>query len=85
MKFKILLALFAASAAFSPLVAASYYTEQPKDAQAVLVTPENFAIHGDGISDDSNAIQQAINKVQEAHNEGVVLLPSGRYRISKTI
>jgi Pectate lyase superfamily protein/SMP-30/Gluconolactonase/LRE-like region len=84
-KFKILLALFAASAALSPLVAASYYTEQPKDAQAVLVTPGNFAIHGDGISDDSDAIQQAINKVQEAHNEGVALLPSGRYRISKTI
>jgi sugar lactone lactonase YvrE len=30
-------------------------------------------------------LQQAINKVQETHDQGIVLLPSGRYRISTTI
>jgi hypothetical protein len=82
---KTVLALAALMFSLSPLFAASYYTEQPKDAQAVVLTPENFSIRGDGKADDSDAIQQAINKVQEAHNEGVVLLPSGHYRITKTI
>src|ERR1019366_5518068 len=47
--------------------------------------PENFSLRGDGVADDSAAIQQAIDQVQEKYGEGIVFLPSGRYRITKTI
>ena len=40
---------------------------------------------GDGIADDSSALQQAINKVQEKTNQGILFVPAGRYRLTKTI
>ena len=35
--------------------------------------------------DDSAALQQAIDKVQETTNQGILFVPAGRYRLSKTI
>jgi sugar lactone lactonase YvrE len=63
----------------------SYYTERLQDSRAVYLTREDFAVHGDGVGDDSSALQQAINKVQETHYQGIVFVSSGRYRISTTI
>ena len=40
---------------------------------------------GDGSADDSAALQQAINQVQEKTNQGILFVPSGRYRLTKTI
>lgn len=68
-----------------PLRGASWYPLRLDDAKAVYLTPDNFPVHGDGIADDSDAIQQAIDKVQETSEQGIVFIPSGRYRISKTI
>jgi len=65
--------------------AASYYTLRPVDSKAVYLEKDNTSLHGDGIADDSDAIQNAINKVQETTAQGIVFLPEGRYRISKTI
>lgn len=75
------LTLFSCAATF----AASYYPERLQDAKAVYLTPENFSVKGDGTADDTAAIQQAIDKEQETHNEGIVFIPSGNYRITKTI
>jgi len=69
----------------SPLWAASYYTQRPDDPKAVSLSLGNKGAHGDGVADDSDAIQQAINKVQETTVQGIVFIPEGRYRISKTI
>ena len=63
----------------------SYFTERPEDARAVYLTPEQFSVHGDGVADDTAALQQAIDKVQETTNQGIVFVPSGRYRITRTI
>jgi len=68
-----------------PLLANSYYTDRIDDARAVYFTPDKFSVRGDGIADDSEALQGAINKVQETHMQGILFVPSGRYRISKTI
>ncbi len=65
--------------------ATSYYTGRPDDARAVYLTSDKFPVHADGIADDSDALQNAINKVQETTNQGILFLPSGRYRISRTI
>lgn len=65
--------------------AASYYPARIDDAKAVYLTGDNFPVKADGVADDTNAIQQAINKVQETTNQGILFVPAGRYRLTKTI
>ncbi|HXY42543.1 MAG TPA: glycosyl hydrolase family 28-related protein, partial [Vicinamibacteria bacterium] len=64
---------------------ASYYTVRPDDPRAVEVTRERFGATGDGVADDTAAVQKAIDTLQEESGEGVVLLPAGRYRLSATL
>jgi sugar lactone lactonase YvrE len=82
---KSLLALVALPFLCGPLLANSYYTKRPEDPKGFYLTPDNFPIQGDGIADDSDALQSAINKIQETRWQGILFVPSGRYRISKTI
>lgn len=86
---RLLLRSFAATAAVlllvSPLFATSYYPNRLNDPKAVYLSSKNFQVKGDGIADDSAAIQQAINKVQETTQQGIVFVPAGRYRVTKTI
>src|SRR5262249_19242313 len=67
------------------LFGSSYYSAKLDDAKAVYLTRENFQVHGDGVADDTEALQQAINKVQEITNQGILFIPSGRYRLSQTV
>src|SRR6266566_9632845 len=69
----------------TPISAQSYYPLRLDDPKAVYLTPENFPVHGDGTTDDTEALQSAINKVQETTGEGLVFLPSGRYRLTATV
>jgi sugar lactone lactonase YvrE/polygalacturonase len=64
---------------------ASYYPLRLDDSKAVYLTPDKFPVHGDGIADDSDALQRAIDQVQETTQQGIVFIPEGRYRISRTI
>lgn len=68
-----------------PLFASSYYTARLDDPRAIYLTPDSFSVKGDGIADDSAALQQAINTVQEKTNQGILFVPAGRYRLSKAI
>ena len=77
--------LILASLMATPLLAASYYPVRLDDPTAVYLTPDKFPVHGDGIADDSDAIQQAIDQVEATTKQGIVFIPSGRYRITKTI
>ena len=63
----------------------SVYTQKPADTEAVYFTPENFGIKADGSMDVSDALQKALNRVKEQYNFGIVFLPEGTYKISKTI
>jgi sugar lactone lactonase YvrE len=80
-----LFALVAPLVSSATLPGTSYYTDRLDDARAIYLIPDKFPVHGDGIADDSNALQEAINKVQETTYQGILFLPSGRYRISRTI
>ena len=82
---KTLLAFASLLVVCRPSCANSSYTERLEDPRAVYLTPDNFPVHADGVADDSDALQQAINKVQETTVQGILFLPSGRYRISRTI
>src|SRR5205085_1887552 len=68
-----------------PAHAESVYTVRPDDPRAIDFTREAFGAHADGDGDDSDALQRAIDRVQETTGAGVVLIPEGRYRLSKTI
>ncbi|MFZ0276058.1 MAG: glycosyl hydrolase family 28-related protein [Candidatus Sulfotelmatobacter sp.] len=68
-----------------PLLASSYYPARLDDPKAIYLTQENFAVKGDGIADDSAVLQQTINQVQEKTNQGILFVPAGRYRLTKTI
>src|SRR4051794_4573673 len=45
--------------------AQSVFTLRPDDARAVDFTKEGFGASGDGVGDDADALQNAINRVQE--------------------
>jgi hypothetical protein len=68
---------------FAPcaLRAQSLYPQQPDDPRAVVFDTQAGA-KADGVADDADALQQAINRIQ---GSGVVLIPEGRYRLGKTI
>ncbi|AXC11711.1 Gluconolactonase [Acidisarcina polymorpha] len=66
-------------------LAASYYPERLDDAKATYLTAPTFAVHADGRVDDTAVIQQAIDQEEARNHEGIVFIPSGRYRLSHTI
>jgi hypothetical protein len=69
-----------------PLFASpSYYPLRIDDAKAIYLTGKDFAVRGDGVEDDSDGIQKAIDKVQDTTNQGILFIPSGRYRVTRTI
>jgi sugar lactone lactonase YvrE len=65
--------------------AASFYPSRLDDPKAVYLTKDRFPVRGDGQADDSAALQAAIDRVQETTGEGILFIPPGRYRITRTI
>jgi sugar lactone lactonase YvrE len=68
-----------------PSSGASVYRMRLDDPKAVYLTKDSFPVRGDGQADDSGALQAAMDRVQETTGEGIVLVPEGRYRITRTI
>jgi sugar lactone lactonase YvrE len=77
--------LFALVWALPPAWGASYYPVRLDDPKAIYLTRDQFPIRGDGIADDTEAIQQAITQAHSTRDRRVVFLPEGRYRITKPI
>jgi hypothetical protein len=63
----------------------SVYKQRLNDPEAVYFTPDSFAITNDGKTDVSAELQRAINQIKTDKNFGVLFIPEGTYRISKTI
>lgn len=63
----------------------SMYSQRPDDPEAFYFTPENYNIKADGKMDVSDALQEAINQVKRERNFGILFIPEGKYKISKTI
>jgi hypothetical protein len=80
----VLLTLFLAGA-WAGAATASVYPVRPDDAHAVYLTRQEFSAQGDGEADDSNALQRAIDQAQETVHHGIVFVPEGRYRLTRTI
>jgi len=59
---------------------ASHFIVAPADPRAVTVRGR-----GDGIADDTPAIQAAIDAAEAKGGGGIVFLPAGRYRLTRTV
>ena len=70
------------SMAFTP--GESVYKLKPDDPEAVFFIPENYGVTGRN-ADISDALQRVINQVKTEKNFGIIFIPEGTYRISKTI
>jgi sugar lactone lactonase YvrE len=66
-------------------VAQSVVSTRPNDPQAVYLTPEAFSVRGDDDVDDSAGLQAAVDKAGATPAGGIVMLPPGRYIVTKTI
>jgi hypothetical protein len=81
MRKKLIAAALLAAPVMASAATTSVFTTLPNDPGAVVVKGV-----GDGRADDSAAIQAAIDAVAgERARGGIVFLPSGRYRISRSI
>jgi hypothetical protein len=68
------------AASASTAASTSAFQQMPDDPHTVVVRAR-----GDGIADDSAAIQAAIDQAANKGEGGLVFLPSGRYRITRSI
>ena len=65
--------------------AASVITTRLEDPKAVYLAPAEFGAQGDGQADDTAALQAAIDKSENRAREGILFIPAGRYRVTRTI
>jgi hypothetical protein len=68
-----------------PAPAASVFTTRLEDPKAIEFTAQAFGAHADGQADDSAALQAAIDRAGIDPLGGTLLVPQGRYRLSRTI
>jgi sugar lactone lactonase YvrE len=73
------------SASATGAAAQSVFTARLDDPAAVYLDAQTFGAKADGVTDDSAAWQAAIDKAAATPNGGVLFIPSGRYRITRTI
>ena len=58
-------------------LAESLYRVAPEDPAAVYLTPNRFDVHADGVHDDTQGIQAAIDRAVSDRSGGLVFVPSG--------
>ena len=63
--------------------AESVLTTRLDDPKAVYLTARQFGVQADGKADDNAAIQAAIDKAENNNHEGILFVPSGRYRLTR--
>jgi sugar lactone lactonase YvrE len=71
--------------AANSLAAESVLATRLDDPKAVYLERPAFDVHGDGVADDSAVIQKAIDQAAGSLWEGLVFIPSGRYRLTRTL
>ena len=78
-------ALILSLAFVSSLRAQSVYPTRLNDPEAIYLGSPQFPAHADGKTDDTAALQAAIDAAEAEHVQGIVFVPEGRYRITRTI
>lgn len=60
-------------------------TQNVEDRLAQYVSVKDFGAVGDGVTDDTNAIQNAIDNAQAVNGYTSLYIPAGKYRITSTL
>jgi hypothetical protein len=79
-RFRVAAVLACLAAAVPAWGGPSVYRIAPDDPRAITARGT-----GDGVADDSAAIQQALDAASNRGAGGIVFLPSGRYRLTRTV
>jgi len=82
-KLLVCMAVFLLFLQTSQAVSNSVYQQKINDPEASYFIPEKLGLAKN--ADVSDALQKMINQVKEEKNFGIVFIPEGTYRISKTI
>ncbi len=84
-RFLVVLTFFLAAQVFAQTTR-SYFAVVPRDPEAVTLRDGEGGLVGDGQADDTAALQKAIDTIEERpRRQGMVFLPSGRYRLTRTL
>src|SRR5665213_1873783 len=67
------------------LGAQSFYPQRLEDKAAIYLTKDSFGAVGDGLADDTDALQKAVDTVADTARQGILFVPEGRYRLSHTL
>ncbi len=82
----LLLVIGLSAAVFVPCVQSqSFYPVRLEDKTAVYLSNDRFGTKGDGVADDTAAVQKAIDTVADTTRQGIVFIPEGRYRLTHTL
>jgi Pectate lyase superfamily protein/SMP-30/Gluconolactonase/LRE-like region len=65
--------------------AQSFYPVRLEDKAAVYLSEARFGAKGDGLGDDTDALQKAIDAVADTTRQGIVFIPQGHYRLTRTL
>src|SRR5216683_6479993 len=85
-RFRLLLLTGLSAAAILPRAEAqSFYPARLEDKTAVYLSNDRFGTKGDGVADDTAALQKAIDTVADTTHQGIVFIPEGRYRFTHTV
>lgn len=68
-----------------PLQAQSVYPTRLDDPEAIYLGSARFPVDSDASADNSAVIQAAIDAAEAHHVQGIVFVPEGRYRITRTV
>jgi hypothetical protein len=73
------------AAAVPSVHAQSFYPVRLEDKAAVYLSEARFGSKGDGVADDTAALQKAIDTVADTTHQGIVFIPEGHYRLTRTL
>ena len=68
-----------------PMQAQSVYPTRLDDPDAIYLGSTGFPVDSGASADNSAVIQAAIDAVEAQHGQGIVFVPEGRYRITRTV
>lgn len=80
-----LLAMGAGSLAALPLAASAQAPATPPMSPRTILSAAAFGARGDGVADDSVALQRALDAAFASGDPGFLQIPPGTYRVSRTL
>jgi Pectate lyase superfamily protein/SMP-30/Gluconolactonase/LRE-like region len=82
---RLMLSGLSVAALMLSLHAQSFYPVRLEDKTAVYLSDMRFGAKGDGVADDTDAMQKAIDTVADTTHQGIVFIPQGHYRLTHTL